>query len=741
MANIYWVGGAGTWDSTTTTNWASSSGGTGGTGTVPTAADNVFFNQAGTYQVLMYGSLSCLDLTVSAGTVTFAGDIGPPNLTISGSMTLIAGTIWSSQCSITFNATTSGKTITTNGVSIGGPITFNGSGGEWTLGSALVTTNTAITLTAGSLNSGNYNITAPNLSSSGTLTRSLTLGSSTVTLTAANPITISTTTNFTFNCGTSTITFTYVGSGGNTAYLYFGKLTYYNISITGVNTNTIQILTGLTCNNWTVSAQTSATSIGRMLLYDNITCTGTFTTTGYQGSGRFMYTGEASSLFNGYNDPVPGVARTITAAAVSLSDVDFRDITAAGAAAPFTGTRLGDGSGNSNITFSAPKTVYFVNASSGVWQSGNWSNTSGAIGGGTTSYTYYPLLHDTAVIDNNSAISGGNLFIYSSSSSNYPAIGEVTFANRNTPITVTYSGSSIAGPQLNGNITLSPSVNLSLGTLTLSGSGNRTRIFNNNGANWFTSSFDGLTVSCYGIWQLGSDLYMPLRGVALNSGNLDLNDKNCTVSNFATASSASFDRFSKTLTMGNGKIVMVGSIFMNYYTNAATLTTTFSANASIVMTSAAAKTFYGVQSGTATRWPTIVQAGAGALTIRGKNNFYNITNTVTPCTVNFGATSTANSTVFSNGFSLRGSAGSLVTVGPSAAGVNYSLDFSNLTVGTDYLNVSYCTATNGTVYVGANSTDGGNNTGLTFTAAPASISTINVSVSGGAVISGGVSFT
>ena len=30
MANRYWVGGAGTWDTTTTTHWSASSGGTGG---------------------------------------------------------------------------------------------------------------------------------------------------------------------------------------------------------------------------------------------------------------------------------------------------------------------------------------------------------------------------------------------------------------------------------------------------------------------------------------------------------------------------------------------------------------------------------------------------------------------------------------------------------------------------------------------------------------------------------------
>lgn len=72
----YWRGGTGTWDTTSTTNWSFSSGGAGGA-PVPTAQDNVFFNQAGTYTVTMTGALNCLDITVSAGTVTFAQGTSP----------------------------------------------------------------------------------------------------------------------------------------------------------------------------------------------------------------------------------------------------------------------------------------------------------------------------------------------------------------------------------------------------------------------------------------------------------------------------------------------------------------------------------------------------------------------------------------------------------------------------------------------------------------------------------------
>jgi hypothetical protein len=43
MANRFWVGGTGTWDSTNTANWSTTSGGAGGA-SVPTSADFVTFN-------------------------------------------------------------------------------------------------------------------------------------------------------------------------------------------------------------------------------------------------------------------------------------------------------------------------------------------------------------------------------------------------------------------------------------------------------------------------------------------------------------------------------------------------------------------------------------------------------------------------------------------------------------------------------------------------------------------------
>jgi len=239
MANRYWVGGNGTWNTSATTNWSSAApliftascsgttltttgspaltigltvrnsaftslgtitGGSGNTWTVsiggtaasqtmsaatagasvPTAADSVFFELPGTYSVTMTGALLCLDITVSAGTVTFS--VGTtPTLAISGSMSLIAGTVWP-VTDTAFVATTTGKTVTTNGVVIGQP-TFNGVGGGWSLGSALTASGTT-TLTNGALDLNGFNISTNIFNSNNANTRSLAFGSNFIFLTS-----------------------------------------------------------------------------------------------------------------------------------------------------------------------------------------------------------------------------------------------------------------------------------------------------------------------------------------------------------------------------------------------------------------------------------------------------------------------------------------------------------------------------------------------------------------------------
>jgi len=182
MADRYWVGGAGTW-STSTTPWSASSGGAGGA-SAPTAADSVFFDQAATYTVTMTGALTCLDITVSAGTVTFATGT-TPTLAVSGNMSLAASTVWNSTGTITFNSSVAVRTVTTNGVTLSCPVTVSTSF-SFTgiiLGSSLTTSNTTTTtLTQGTLNLAGFTLTTGIFSSSGTGSRRLLFGTGNVVL-------------------------------------------------------------------------------------------------------------------------------------------------------------------------------------------------------------------------------------------------------------------------------------------------------------------------------------------------------------------------------------------------------------------------------------------------------------------------------------------------------------------------------------------------------------------------------
>jgi hypothetical protein len=293
MADRYWRGGTGTWNTSSTTNWSDTSGGAGGF-SVPTASDNVIFDQAATYNVTMTGALACLSITVSAGTVSFLTGT-TPTLQVNGSMSLVSGTVWTSTGAITFNSTTTGRTITTNGTTMSGAITFDGVGGGWSLGSALTTGVTlTTTLTNGALTLNNFNLTTGIFSSTNANTRSIAFGTGNIILshtTAAQTVlnmaiatgftwttTVSQAPNITTGCFQATMSTTrtfvfgttggastnapnlYLSSGASIATIttgsWFNELNFgscsFTIAATSLNLNQLvsngatSVLTGLT---------------------------------------------------------------------------------------------------------------------------------------------------------------------------------------------------------------------------------------------------------------------------------------------------------------------------------------------------------------------------------------------------------------------------------------------------------------------------------------------------------------
>ena len=216
MADRFWVGGSGTWDTTSTTNWSASSGGASGA-SAPTDTDNVFFDAAsasGNYTVAITDASTCANISVARATAGTLGVTGGA-LLISGNWTSVAtGVTWSA--SITFNATSGSYTVTTGDLSLGAFVQFNGDGGTWQLQDNLTTAST-FALFGGTLDINDKIVTCNFATVSSTTTRVLALG------TGGTIVCPNTTGGFVWNgsdatgfsyTGTGSVNFTYSGAVG-----------------------------------------------------------------------------------------------------------------------------------------------------------------------------------------------------------------------------------------------------------------------------------------------------------------------------------------------------------------------------------------------------------------------------------------------------------------------------------------------------------------------------------------------
>ena len=499
MADRYWVGGTGTWNSTSTTNWSATSGGAGGA-SAPTYADNVIFDSlsnataytvtlghgfqgtgtisgsvltitavtsgalavgstvnspglpdtstyisggtyitsfgtgsggVGTYNInisqtvtsiTVYSGPSCLDVTVSGplvGAVTLAGsDI---YWSIYGSMALTGGTsgiTWTATCRYIFCATATGKTINTNGVTISGATTsfvsFDGIGGGWTLASAFsagINSTSAFRILKGTFNTGNFNVTVASgtFYSAVTTTRTINLGSSTLIFSNGAFFVRLFSTGLTFNAGTSTLT----SSGASPTFASDG-FTFYNVSFTAAAGN--KTISGNNTFNNLAFPTNNGSGLYSVTFGGNQTINGVLTMNNPNASFRYLMKSD-----------VTGTQRTLTVASVAAFGArDFQDIVIAGAAAPISGTSLGNAGNNSGITFSTPKTVYWNAVAGGSWgqTAATWATTSG----GTPATANFPLVQDTAIIQDTGLNSGATL------TATTHLLGKVDFSTRTLPM-------------------------------------------------------------------------------------------------------------------------------------------------------------------------------------------------------------------------------------------------------------------------------------------------------------------
>ena len=699
MANRYWVGGTGTWNTTSTTNWSDASGGSSGF-SVPTVADNVFFDQASTYTVTMTGALACLDITVSAGTVTFATGTSP-TLNIRGSMSLLTGTLWSSTGTITFSSTSTGRTVTTNGVNFEPQIIFSGVGGGWTLGSALTSKN-FVTLSAGTFDTGNYNLTLSTgsgfLETSGASTKTLNLGSSTVTAYALF-VTAGTESSLTLNSGTSTLSL--YGTGSN---CYFGSKTYYDVSFTGT-TAFPNILTFGNFRNLSFAAPVS--EYRSIQLTGNATITGTLTVSAGAIPARRTF----------MRSNTVGTTVTLTCNAFSGDNVDFRDITIAGAAAPITGSSLGDCKGNSGITFTSPKTVYWNLAAGGLWTATAWATTSI----GAPADANFPLAQDTCVFSGTTAsLADGNTITFNTTCPYH--VGTLDMSARTT---TSYDMILSLNPNTESfpNFGLQVYGNLLFGTgCTFTGTASRLSFaFYGRTTQLFTSagitSAAGVIVNAPSTVVVLQDAFTCSKSAAdavtVVQGTFNANNFAVTLNGAAGGVRVDSGTAARTIAIGSGIWTISGTSPWTLTTTGTTITGT----GTLRFNSASSKTFAG--GGGNYSGITVDNAGAGALVVTGSNAIGTLSNSVQPTTFSF----TAGTTQTITNWSVSGTLGNLVTI-QSATAASHTLSKSTGTVSADYLTISRSTATSSgaTWYAGANSTDGSNNSGWVFTAPAAGTS-------------------
>ena len=325
MADRYWVGGSGNWDGGTA-NWAATSGGSSGA-SAPTAADDVFFDansdSGATFTVTTLTAVQTVrNLTVSGldQSMVLAGSVA---LTIQGDITLpTTGSpmTWTQSGGLSITGTVD-RTITTNGVTISSAVTFNPttSAPVITLGSALtLATTRSITYTRGTLNFAGYNVTAASFISTGTVARTLTLGSGTVTLVSAGNawnLGTSLTLNLTLNSTGSTILLTaatsknFIGNG----------LTYNVVKNAGAGAMVVSSATsGLTFGELGNTVQPTTVTLTSGETY-------TVTTLSLEGTAGNLVTLNASTA---------GTAATLSKASgtVNVSYLSIRDNTPTGGA-------------------------------------------------------------------------------------------------------------------------------------------------------------------------------------------------------------------------------------------------------------------------------------------------------------------------------------------------------------------------------------------------------------------------
>ena len=731
-ADYYWVGGTGNWTQFST-HWATTSGGASFRTQVPTSADNVFFDAnsfsaTGQIVTINSGIPTCnnMDWTGVTNTPTFViNNAFNDGLNIYGSLTYVSGMTLTANQPTYFRSTAIGKTITCGGKTMKW-VYFEGAGG-WTFQDAF-NANEGVFLNNGSLITNNQAVTIYYFSCSGTNTRSLDLGSSTVTISYSSPPWGVSGSNFTLTAGTSNLVFTNGGSFTG------GSKVYYDITYTGATAGTINGVTSAHNVSFTQAGTLSGNST-----YNNVSFSANGTITGSNtfndlsfGTGRtYTLTAATTQTVNGTltcSSSCSGLSyftsTSTTPAIISKSSgsvifdyVKLINIAGTGGASFTANNSLSFGT-NTGWTINAltPKTLFWVGGT-GNWNEGtHWSLTSGG-----SALNCIPTEVDHVFFDANS---------FSASAQTVTINSRAAYCNNmdwssvtNTP-TFLISNVFAEGVNISGSLTYFSGMTLTANFPHYFKSTSTGKTITLNGKQLKWAYFDGVG----GEWTF-QDAFNTNEGVFLTNGSLITNNQAVTIYYFSSnnanirslnvGSSAFILSYSQPWELGGSNLTYIssnptflvkgGGSFIGgskaYYdltfsgSSAATITGVTSAN-NIFFTANATLNGTGATFNNATF--------GGNATINGNNTFNDLTfYSGTTNTLQASRTQTINGT-----FTATGTASLPITITSSAT---TTISKASGTVCLDRLALTNIAATGGATFdAGTNSTNSGS-TGFVFT--------------------------
>jgi hypothetical protein len=700
----YWVGGSNSWTPTNTFAWSTTSGGPGGA-SVPTSANNVFFDQAGTYSVNLSNTESppCANLTVSAGSVTFTG-FGP---SVYGSISVVAATTFTNTVLFLYSA--SSATITTNGSQL--PIISLQAAGPFTLQDNLtIKTGSYFRIAASStLNLNDKTLTTPSFADSLTSATTVTVnfGTGGIVINAGISGTLSLSGSYTFtgsksisvNVGSGSATIYYVVissastlsvnnaanvtvTGSNTTYIY-GQFNNLNLSgYTGVDSagSYFKNIFG----DLTLSSAYNAGSSFVAMKFAGTTATQKITSNGCNvKSYYYCSTSQTVQLQDALSTTLGFVLGTSSIA--STLDLNNKTLTC-GYFYYESGQTIAFGTGNITINSSQTGDVFsFASGASMPTLTGtpvvNFSSTRGS----TESLYFYGNAGATASNSFSLNVTSGSYTL-----NIYDSVQNLNFTG--------FSGSAVVS-----STTCNAYGDLTLASAMTNVSGNVINMAKSTGTQTITSNTRSIACSlrCNANNLTFADNLTSTGGIVIQSGTVDLNAKTFAFSSMSVALAVA-----KNLIFNGGTISLTGG-----YTalSSALLTTTAgTGTGKIRFTGSNAKTFAG---GGFTYNCTISNDGSGALTISGNNTIQTLANGTQPVTINIanGATQTITN------FNLAGTAGNLVTLKGSTAGGQGTISCATQYIDMSYLAIQDITATGGAAwYANTTSVNNGNNNGIIF---------------------------